>query len=116
MCCLLTSKFHIISCILWDLPLIFYNIFFIFCRFVLLVLESARIEVAVLLNELAYLKYESSKTSETDEAISQKQRNLAILFSLIEIIVKMISNASSSEGMFPFSCLFFVPWASNFEA
>jgi len=85
-------------------------------KFVLLVLESARIEVAVLLNELAYLKYESSKTSETDEAISQKQRNLAILFSLIERIVKMISNASSSEGMFPFSCLFLVPWASNQEA
>jgi len=42
--------------------------------------------VAVLLNELAYLKYESSKTSETDEAISQKQRNLAILFSLIESV------------------------------
>jgi hypothetical protein len=71
----------------------------------LLVLESARVEVAVLLNELAYLKYESSKTSQTDEAICQKQRNLAILFSLIEKIIKMISNASSGEGMFPFSCV-----------
>ncbi|TKW42067.1 hypothetical protein SEVIR_1G359800v4 [Setaria viridis] len=67
-------------------------------KFVLLVLESARIEVAVLLNELAYLKYESLKTSQTDEAVCQKQRNLAILFSLIERIIKMISNASSSEG------------------
>ncbi|XP_066332736.1 uncharacterized protein [Miscanthus floridulus] len=67
-------------------------------KFVLLVLESARVEVAVLLNELAYLKYESSKTSQTDEAVSQKQRNLAILFSLIERIIKMISNASSGEG------------------
>ncbi|KAF8689922.1 hypothetical protein HU200_041557 [Digitaria exilis] len=66
-------------------------------KFVLLVLESARVEVAVLLNELAYLKYESSKTSQADEAVSQKQRNLAILFSLIERIIKMISNASS-EG------------------
>ncbi|AQK75850.1 neurochondrin family protein [Zea mays] len=74
-------------------------------KFVLLVLESARVEVAVLLNELAYLKYESSKISQTDEAISQKQRNLAILFSLIERIIKMISNASSGEGIFPFSCL-----------
>jgi hypothetical protein len=54
--------------------------------------------VAVLLNELAYLKYELSKTSQTDEAVSQKQRNLAILFSLIERIIKMISNASSGEG------------------
>jgi len=77
----------------------------IFYRFVLLVLESTRVEVAVLLNELAYLKYESSKTSQTDEAVSQKQRNLAILFSLIERIIKMISNASSGEGMFRFSCL-----------
>jgi hypothetical protein len=84
-----------------------------FCRFVLLVLESARIEVAVLLNELSYLKYESSKTSQTDEAVCQKQRNLAILFSLIERIIKMISNASSSEGMFPSSCLFFIPWVPN---
>ncbi|KAF8730097.1 hypothetical protein HU200_017064 [Digitaria exilis] len=66
-------------------------------KFVLLVLESARVEVAVLLNELAYLKYKSSKTSQADEAVSQKQRNLAILFSLIERIIKMISNASS-EG------------------
>ncbi|KAG8084952.1 hypothetical protein GUJ93_ZPchr0010g10367 [Zizania palustris] len=49
-------------------------------KFVLLVLESARIEVAVLLNELAYLKYESSKNSQKDDAISQKERNLAILF------------------------------------
>lgn len=67
-------------------------------KFVLLVLESARVEVAVLLNELAYLKYESSKSDQTDDAISQKQRNLAILFSLIERIIKMISDASSSEG------------------
>ncbi|GJN22490.1 hypothetical protein PR202_gb10055 [Eleusine coracana subsp. coracana] len=67
-------------------------------KFVLLVLESARVEVAVLLNELAYLKYESSETSQTDDAISQKQRNLAILFSLIERVIKMISNASSAEG------------------
>ncbi|KAG8072777.1 hypothetical protein GUJ93_ZPchr0006g41107 [Zizania palustris] len=66
-------------------------------KFVLLVLESARIEVAVLLNELAYLKYESSKNSQKDDAISQKERNLAILFSLIERIIKMISNASG-EG------------------
>ncbi|KAL5212003.1 hypothetical protein ABZP36_022850 [Zizania latifolia] len=67
-------------------------------KFVLLVLESARIEVAVLLNELAYLKYESSKISQKDDDISQKERNLAILFSLIERIIKMISNASSGEG------------------
>jgi hypothetical protein len=87
---------------MWDVALNFSTICD-FCRFVLLVLESARVEVAVLLNELAYLKYESSKTSQTDDAINQKQRNLAILFSLIERIVKMISNASSGEGMLPSS-------------
>ncbi|XP_071677326.1 uncharacterized protein [Lolium perenne] len=67
-------------------------------KFVLLVLESARVEVAVLLNELAFSKYESSESSQIDGAISQKQRNLAILFSLIERIIKMISDASGGEG------------------
>ncbi|CAN1235639.1 hypothetical protein LINPERPRIM_LOCUS4566 [Linum perenne] len=37
-------------------------------RCVLLVLESARVEVAVLLNELAYLKYEASKRKVIDES------------------------------------------------
>ncbi|XP_037448776.1 uncharacterized protein LOC119318334 [Triticum dicoccoides] len=67
-------------------------------KFVLLVLQSARVEVAVLLNELAFSKYESSKVSQIDDAIIQKQRNLAILFSLMERIIKMISDASSGEG------------------
>lgn len=62
-------------------------------------LESARIEVAVLLNELAYSKYELSKSSSNaEEAIKQKQRSLAIPFSLIEKIVKLISNVSGAEG------------------
>jgi hypothetical protein len=78
-----------------------------FCRFILLVLQSARVEVAVLLNELAFLKYESSKSSQTDDAISQKQRNLAILFSLIERIIEMISYASSREGMYTLSWTIF---------
>jgi hypothetical protein len=69
---------------------------------VLLVLEFARVEVAVLLNELAFSKYESSESSQIDGAISQKQRNLAILFSLIERIIKMISDASGGEGMYHF--------------
>ncbi|XP_073011060.1 uncharacterized protein [Typha latifolia] len=67
-------------------------------KFILLVLESARIEVAVLLNELAYLKYESSKSSDTEEVINQKQRNLAISFSLIEKIIKLISNVGEEGG------------------
>ncbi|XP_073101326.1 uncharacterized protein [Elaeis guineensis] len=66
-------------------------------KFLLLVLESSRIEVAVLLNELAYLKYEASKSSSnTAETIVQKQRNLAISFSLIEKIIKLISNVSGA--------------------
>ncbi|XP_008813496.2 uncharacterized protein LOC103724114 [Phoenix dactylifera] len=68
-------------------------------KFLLLVLESSRIEVAVLLNELAYLKYEASKSSSnTAETIVQKQRNLAISFSLIEKIIKLISNICGAEG------------------
>ncbi|XP_020090387.1 uncharacterized protein LOC109711650 [Ananas comosus] len=70
-------------------------------KFLLLVLESARIEVAVLLNELAYSKYELSKSSSNaEEAIKQKQRSLAIPFSLIEKIVKLISNVSGAEGLY----------------
>lgn len=67
-------------------------------KFMLLVLETARVEVAVLLNELAYSKYEASKSSATDEAFILKQRNLAITFSLIEKIIKLISHASEAEG------------------
>nr|CAD1827788.1 unnamed protein product [Ananas comosus var. bracteatus] len=70
-------------------------------KFLLLVLESARIEVAVLLNELAYSKYELSKSSSNaEEAIKQKQRSLAIPFSLIEKIIKLISNVSGAEGLY----------------
>ncbi|XP_058067486.1 uncharacterized protein LOC131216895 isoform X3 [Magnolia sinica] len=66
-------------------------------RCLLLVLESSRVEVAVLLNELAYLKYESSKSSTTVETIHLKQQNLAIAFSLIEKIIKLISDVCGSE-------------------
>ncbi|KAJ4823705.1 hypothetical protein Tsubulata_051574, partial [Turnera subulata] len=58
----------------------------------LLVFESSRVEVAVLLNDLAYLQYEASRdTSTTAEAIFLKQRNVAIAFSLLERIIKLIS-------------------------
>lgn len=68
-------------------------------RCLLLVSESARVEIAVLLNELAYLKYEASKdTSCTAENILSKQQNLAIAFSLVEKIIKLISNISGGEG------------------
>ncbi|OVA07955.1 Neurochondrin [Macleaya cordata] len=68
-------------------------------RCLLLVLESSRVEVAVLLNELAYLKYEASKNSSTVvETITLKQRNLAVAFSLIEKIIKLISSVCEDEG------------------
>ncbi|CAL9110840.1 unnamed protein product [Musa textilis] len=67
-------------------------------KFLLLVLESSRVEVAVLLNELAYLKYEASRSS-SDAAgtIFQKQRSLAILFSLMEKIIKLMSTVSGAK-------------------
>lgn len=67
-------------------------------RCLLLVLESSRVEVAVLLNELAYLKYEASKNSCIAETVLLKQRNLAIAFSLVEKIIKLVSNVCASEG------------------
>lgn len=69
----------------------------------MLVLEQSRVEVAVLLNELAYLKDEASKkSSPTAESILLKKRNVAIAFSLLEKIINLISNASENEGK---SCL-----------
>ncbi|XP_058203344.1 uncharacterized protein LOC131317754 isoform X1 [Rhododendron vialii] len=68
-------------------------------RCMLLVLESSRVEVAVLLDELAYLKYEASKNSSSNsESGLLKQRNLAVVFSLVERIIKLISNIGGDEG------------------
>ncbi|XP_057959684.1 uncharacterized protein LOC131152081 isoform X2 [Malania oleifera] len=68
-------------------------------RCILLVLESSRVEIAVLLNELAYLKYEASKDSSSNiKAVPLKQQNLAIVFNLVEKIIKLISNLSADEG------------------
>ncbi|XP_031279769.1 neurochondrin [Pistacia vera] len=68
-------------------------------RCLLLVLESSRVEIAVLLNELAYLKYEAPKnTSTTSENFVLKQRNVAVAFSLVEKIIKLISNIGENEG------------------
>ncbi|XP_010244770.1 PREDICTED: neurochondrin isoform X2 [Nelumbo nucifera] len=68
-------------------------------RCLLLVLESSRVEVAVLLNDIAYLKYEASKSSSTTaETILLRQRDLAIAFSLIEKIIKVISNGCGEGG------------------
>ncbi|GAB4855149.1 hypothetical protein Ancab_023780 [Ancistrocladus abbreviatus] len=65
-------------------------------RCLLLILESSRVEVAVLLNDLGYLKYEAS--SPQVEAISVKRQNLAIAFSMVEKIIKLISNIVEDEG------------------
>lgn len=66
----------------------------------MLVLEQSRVEVAVLLNELAYLKYEAPKdTSATAEAILLKRRNVAVAYSLIERIIKLISNVDGNDGI-----------------
>lgn len=65
----------------------------------LLVLEQSRVEIAVLLNELAYLKYEAPQdTSATAEAIFSKQHNVAVAYSLVEKIIKLISNAEGNDG------------------
>ncbi|KAJ8751729.1 hypothetical protein K2173_025902 [Erythroxylum novogranatense] len=67
-------------------------------RCLLLVLESSRVEIAVLLNEMAYLKFEASKNmSSTDENILSKQRNIAVAFSLVERIIKLLSTIDGGE-------------------
>ncbi|KAJ4957471.1 hypothetical protein NE237_024582 [Protea cynaroides] len=68
-------------------------------RSLLLVLESSRVEVAVLLNDIAYLKYEASKSSSgTAGTILSRKRDLATAFSLIEKIIKLISTDTGSGG------------------
>ena len=70
-------------------------------RCLLLVLEQSRVEIAVLLNELAYLKYEASQdTSATAEAIFSKRHNVAVAYSLVEKIIKLISNVEENDGIF----------------
>ncbi|KAK8468287.1 hypothetical protein PHAVU_007G279700 [Phaseolus vulgaris] len=65
----------------------------------LLVLEQSRVEIAVLLNELAYLKYEAPQdTSATSEAIFSKRHNVAVAYSLVEKIIKLISNVEENGG------------------
>ncbi|GAV79586.1 Neurochondrin domain-containing protein [Cephalotus follicularis] len=68
-------------------------------RCLLLILETSRVEAAVLLNELAYLNYEASKSSSsTAESILSKQQNLAVAFSLVERIIKLLSRINGNEG------------------
>ncbi|KAL9262001.1 Neurochondrin-like protein [Drosera capensis] len=65
-------------------------------RFLFLVLELSRVEVAVLLNDLGYLKYGASSSSSGD--ISQKQAKLSLAFNLLEKIIKLVSDVGEYEG------------------
>lgn len=70
-----------------------------FSRCILLVLESSRVEIAVLLNELAYLKYADDNNSSTNaETFLVKLRNLGVAFALVERIIKLVANFGESEG------------------
>ncbi|KAL3650675.1 hypothetical protein CASFOL_007078 [Castilleja foliolosa] len=67
-------------------------------RCILLVLETSRVEIAVGLNELAYLKYEASKnSSQNAETFVVTLRNLGAAFSLVERIIKLVSNFGDDE-------------------
>ncbi|KAL3844006.1 hypothetical protein ACJIZ3_001409 [Penstemon smallii] len=67
-------------------------------RCILLVLETSRVEIAVILNELAYLKYEANKNSPPDaETFLVKLRDLGVAFSLVERIIKLISKLGENE-------------------
>lgn len=81
----------------WFIFTLTYSFFSFRC--LLLVLESSRVEIAVLLNDMAYLKYEASKSSSSNvDSILSKQRTLAIAFSLIEKIIKLVANMGADEG------------------
>ncbi|KAI4341920.1 hypothetical protein MLD38_026589 [Melastoma candidum] len=68
-------------------------------RCLLLVLESSRVEIAVLLNDLAYLKYEATKSSSSNLEITLlKQQNLAVAFALVEKIIRLIAILSENAG------------------
>lgn len=67
-------------------------------RCLILVLEQSRVEIAVMLNELAYMKYEASKNPSLKESVLLKQRNVATAFSLVEKIIKLISDVGENQG------------------
>ncbi|KAK9923389.1 hypothetical protein M0R45_031811 [Rubus argutus] len=69
-------------------------------RCLLLILEHSRVEAAVLMNDLANLKDEACKNSNsspTGETFYSKKRNVALVFSLLEKIISLISNAASED-------------------
>ncbi|KAL6137583.1 hypothetical protein ACLB2K_062873 [Fragaria x ananassa] len=74
-------------------------------RCLLLVLEQLRVEVGVVLNALAYLRNEANKnlgSSLTGETVCSKQRNVAVLFSLVEKIINLMSNAVAKQASYKY--------------
>ncbi|KAL6140842.1 hypothetical protein ACLB2K_059135 [Fragaria x ananassa] len=62
-------------------------------RCLMLVLEQLRVKVGVVLNALAYLRNEANKnlgSSLTGETVCSKQRNVVVLFSLVEKIIYLM--------------------------
>ncbi|GFQ00430.1 neurochondrin [Phtheirospermum japonicum] len=66
-------------------------------RCILLVLETSRVEIAVGLNELAYLKYEAKNSPQNAETLAVTLRNLGVAFSLVERIIKLVSKFGDDE-------------------
>lgn len=68
-------------------------------RCFLLVLEISKVEIAVLLNELAHFKFDSSSdVSSNLEDVTIRQRDLANMYTLMENIIKLLSNACDKQG------------------
>ncbi|CAI9092645.1 OLC1v1027949C1 [Oldenlandia corymbosa var. corymbosa] len=68
-------------------------------RCIQLVFETSRVEISVLLNDLAYLRDEASKScaSLSTETTASKCRNLGVMYSLIEAVIKLISKYGDDE-------------------
>lgn len=67
-------------------------------RCFLLVLETSRVEIGVLLNELAHFKFDSSNgvCSNLEDA-TIRQKDLANVYALMEDIIKLLSNACDKQ-------------------
>lgn len=56
-------------------------------------------EIAVLLNELAYFRDAASRSSSNAETIPLKQRNLGIVYSLVEKVIKLVAKVGEDEKL-----------------
>lgn len=67
-------------------------------RCFLLVLETSRVEIAVLLNELAHFKFDSSNgVCSNLEDTTIRQRDVANIYTLMENTIKLLSNACDKQ-------------------